>query len=99
MLTDNKPLVQLLRPDSVKNLPPRIQRLSWRMQQYNYEIKHIIGKANIANSLSRLPLKKLDKTTSGHVCEEYVKFVVESDVSDTASAVSLRDVKDRGDCE
>ena len=64
------------------------------MQQYNYEIKHIIGKANIADSLSRLPLKKLDKTTSGHVCEEYVKFVVESDVSDTASAVSLRDVKE-----
>ena len=46
-----------------------------------------------ADSLSRLPLKKLDKTTSGHVCEEYVKFVVESDVSDTASAVYLRDVK------
>ena len=34
LLTDNKPLVQLLRPDSVKILPPRIQRLSWRMQQY-----------------------------------------------------------------
>ena len=94
LLTDNKPLVQLLRPDSVKILPPRIQCLLWRMQQYHYKIKHIIGKVNIADSLSRLPLKKLDKTTSGHVCQEYVKFVVESDVSDTASAVSLRDVKE-----
>ena len=71
LLTDNKPLVQLLRPDSVKILPARIQRLSWRMQQYNYEIKHTIGKANIADSLSRLVLKKC-----------------------TASAVSLRDVKE-----
>lgn len=44
--------------------------------------------------MSRLPLKKLDKTASGCVCAEYGKSVVQSDVSDVVNAVSLRDVKD-----
>ena len=60
-------------------LPPRIQRLAWRLHQYRYKIKHIEGKMNIADSFSRLPLKELDKTNSGNVANDYVKFVIEND--------------------
>ena len=55
ILTDNKPLSSMLNPFSNNILPPRIQRLSWRLHQYNFTIEHISGKANLADSLSRLP--------------------------------------------
>ena len=92
LFTDNKPLVSLLALNCGKMLPPRIQRLAWRLHQYSYKIKHIPGEVNIADPLSRLPLEELDKTTSGKVTDEYVKFVVEFDVPD-ACALSLSEVK------
>jgi hypothetical protein len=92
LLTDNKPLVSLLSLDCKKMLPPRIQRLAWRLHQYKYKIKHIEGKINIADSFSRLPLNELDETSSGNVADEYVKFVVENDMPDNC-ALSLSEVK------
>ncbi len=74
-------------------LPPRIQRLAWRLHQYKYKIKHIEGKMNIADSFSRLPLNELDETSSGNFANEYVKFVVENDVPDNC-ALSLSEVKE-----
>ena len=56
-LTNNKPLVSLLSLNCQKLLPPRIQRLAWRLHQYRYRIKHIEEKIKIADSFSRLPLK------------------------------------------
>ena len=34
IVTDNKPLMSILSPDSKKISPPRIQRLFWRLLQY-----------------------------------------------------------------
>lgn len=41
LLTDNKPLSTMLDPHSSKVLPPRIQRLAWRLHQYSFHIQHI----------------------------------------------------------
>ena len=86
LLTDNKPLVSLLSLNCQKLLPPRIQRLAWRLHQYRYKINHIEGKMNIADSFTRLPLKELDKTNSGND----VKFVIEND----CCALLLSEVKE-----
>lgn len=55
LLTDNKRLSSMFDPHSSKILPPRIQRLAWRLHQYNFRIAHISGNSNTADSLSRLP--------------------------------------------
>ncbi|UYV76796.1 K02A2.6-like, partial [Cordylochernes scorpioides] len=54
--TDHKPLIYMLNPKNGAVLPPRIQRLSWRLQPYDFEIEFIQGKQNIADIFSRQPL-------------------------------------------
>ena len=82
LLTENKPLSSMFDPHSSKVLPPRIQRLAWRLHQYDFGIAHILGNANTADSLSRLPSKRNDHSNSGLVCEDYVRFVCTSNLSD-----------------
>lgn len=84
LCVDNKPLTSLLAPNCKKILPPRIQRLAWRLYQYNYKIEHVVGEKNIADLLSRLPLSELDETTSGRVADSYIRFVVGFDESERA---------------
>ena len=84
LCVDNKPLTSLLAPNCKKILPPRIQRLAWRLYQYNYKIEHVAGEKNIADLLSRLPLSELDETTSGRVADSYIRFVVGFDDSERA---------------
>jgi hypothetical protein len=55
IVTDNRPLVSKFSSETKKILPPRIQHLSWRLLQYRYSLKHVEGKYNIADSMSRLP--------------------------------------------
>ena len=92
LLTDNKPLSSMFDPHSSKVLPPRIQRLAWRLHQYDFRIAHISGNANTADSLSRLPSKRDDHSDSGFVCEDYVRFVCTSNLSDL-QAVTLSEIK------
>ena len=88
LLTDNKPLSSMFDPQSSKVLPPRIQRLAWRLHQYNFHIQHVSGKDNTADSLSRLPSKCENYTDSGTVCENYVRFVYDTNMLDL-QAVTL----------
>ena len=78
----------MLDPRSSKVLPPRIQRLAWRLHQYNFQIEHVAGKVNTADSLSRLPSKSNCSSDSGIVCENYVKFVYYTNMLDL-QAVTL----------
>lgn len=82
LLTDNKPLSSMLDPRSSKVLPPWIQRLAWRLHQYNFQIEHISGSTNTADSLSRLPSKCDESTDSGIACENYVRFVCGTNMLD-----------------
>lgn len=59
-------------PNLSKVLPPRIQRLAWRLHQYNFHIQHIAGNANTPDSLLHLPSKQNDPSDTGFVCENYV---------------------------
>ena len=56
-VTGNKPLSSMFDPYSSKVLPPRIQRLAWRLHQYSFRMQYIAGNANTEDSLSRLPSK------------------------------------------
>ena len=91
LLTDNKPLSSMFDPQSSKVLPPRIQRLAWRLHQYNFHIQHVSGKDNTADSLSRLPSKCENYTDSGTVCENYVRFVYDTNMLDL-QAVTLAEM-------
>ena len=68
-------------PYSSKVLPPRIQRLTWRLHQYSFRIQYIAGNANTADSQSRLPSKQDDCSDTGFVSENYVRFVYMSNMS------------------
>ena len=46
--------------------------LSWRLQGYDFEIKHIVGRKNFADSLSRLPLSVTEMKS---VADEYIHSV------------------------
>ena len=92
LLTDNKPLSSMFEPHSSKVLPPRIQRLAWRLHQYNFCIQHIAGNANTADSLSRLPSMQDDLSDTGFVCENYVRFVYASNMLDL-QAVTFSDIR------
>ena len=68
--TDHKPLIYMFNPEKATLSPPRIQRLDLRLQPYDYKIEHIVGKSNVADSLSRLPLQETEDN-------EYVELYVD----------------------
>ncbi|UYV63208.1 K02A2.6-like, partial [Cordylochernes scorpioides] len=89
--TDHKPLIYMLNPKNGAVLPPRIQRLSWRLQPYIYdfEIEFIQGKQNIADIFSRQPLSN---TSDEKWLEDYVHKVL-SITSEELQALSLKEIK------
>lgn len=58
--TDYKPLVTVLGPQS-KPPSPKIERWLLYMQQFKYTIRHIHGKENPADALSRTPVGEVAK--------------------------------------
>lgn len=89
--TDHKPLIYMFNSEKATLLPPRIQRLSWRLQPYDYRIEHIGGKSNIADSLSKLPLAQ---TKDNDYVETYVDRVLSVTMYEV-QAMSLKDIKQR----
>ncbi|UYV84616.1 K02A2.6-like, partial [Cordylochernes scorpioides] len=87
--TDHKPLIYMLNPKNGAVLPPRIQRLSWRLQPYDFEIEFIQGKQNIADIFSRQPLSN---TSDKKWLEDYVHKVL-SITSEELQALSLKEIK------
>ena len=70
-------------------VPPRIERLSWRLQGYDFEIKHIVGRKNFADSLSRLPLSVTEMKS---VADEYIHSVTNICIGGL-KAISLKDIE------
>lgn len=79
LINDHTPLPTMLNPHSNKSLPLR-QHLAWRMHQYTFRIQHIVGNANTADSLSRLPSEQNDFSDTGLVCKDYIRFVFTSNM-------------------
>ena len=86
--------VHLNHRQQASSLPPRIQRLAWRLHQYTFRIQHIAGNANTADSLSRLPSEQNDFSDTGLVCKDYIRFVFTSNMWDP-QAVTLSDMRSK----
>ena len=72
--TDHKPLITVLGPHS-KPPSARIERWMLYMQQFKYSIRHIPGKENAANALSRLPIDSSPDAAIKQT-EEYARTIV-----------------------
>ena len=87
--TDHKPLIHAYGPNG--NLPARVQRFALRLQPYSYTIKHVDGKTNVADYLSRSPLPIEQKE---EICyqntEEYIQSVV---IGAIPSALTVQQVE------
>ena len=74
LLTDHKPLEVIYGPRSRPSA--RIERWVLRMQPYKFNVKHIAGKDNIADVLSRLPTRASpEEESSSDSCNAYVRWV------------------------
>ncbi|XP_051804922.1 uncharacterized protein K02A2.6-like [Acanthochromis polyacanthus] len=89
--TDHKPLIYMFNPEKATLSPPRIQRLGLRLQPYDYKIEHIVGKSNVADSLSRLPLPE---TEHSDYVEKYMDKVLSVTMQEV-QAMSLDDIKQK----
>jgi hypothetical protein len=86
LLTDHKPLEFIYSRKS--NASARVNRWVLRLQPYNFIVKHIPGKTNIADSLSRLTseVPEQDPTT-----EDYVRYVADKA---TPKAMTTREIEE-----
>ena len=72
--TDHKPLITVLGPHS-KPPSARIERWMLHMQQFKYSIRHIPGRENAADALSRLPVDSSPDAAIKQT-EEYARTIV-----------------------
>ena len=88
LLTDHKPLEFIY---SMKSKPSaRISRWVLRLQPYRYTVKHIPGKSNIADPLSRLQFFQERNSRSFVDTEKYVRFVA---VNATPTALTTKEIE------
>ena len=91
LLTDHKPLEAIY---GVTSKPcARVERWVLRLQSYDFNVKYIPGKDNIADALSRLLPKGGDEkqTSQSEEAENYVRFVA---VNATPSAITGREIEE-----
>ena len=78
--TDHKPLVSLLGPKTLDEMPPRIQRLKMRLVRFRYGISHMTGKDLItADTLSRalvVQSQQPEDKSFQDECQAYVNTVI-----------------------
>lgn len=90
--TDHKPLIHMLDPKVTTVLPARIDRLSWRLRPYDFEIQHIKGTKNIADFLSRSPSPNC--TDNENIAEDYIRSIVLLCTSEEMEALSFEDIQE-----
>ncbi|KAJ8366663.1 hypothetical protein AAFF_G00345590 [Aldrovandia affinis] len=89
LVTDHKPLEVIYGPHSKPCA--RIERWVLRLQPYDFKVKHIPGKRNIADPLSRLLGETAQREKHHHGSDEYVRFVA---ASATPKALTTREVEE-----
>ena len=92
LLTDHKPLEFIY---STRSKPSaRIERWVLRLQPYEYTVRHIPGKQNIADSLSRLLSTHTNESCEENIAEEYIRFVAKVA---TPVAMTTREIENASD--
>ncbi|MCG8431885.1 MAG: hypothetical protein MJA29_12015, partial [Candidatus Omnitrophica bacterium] len=91
ILTDHRPLIHMLNSRASTIVPPRIQRLLWKLQAYDYVLEYLPGKSNIADCFSRMPL--LDDSEGESFADEYIHSIVELSTSQL-DALTLNELKE-----
>ena len=93
LCTDHKPLEIIYSP---KSKPcARIERWVLRLQPYRFTVRHIPGKRNVADVLSRLTQIEPNAIPSEQkIAEEYVRFVA---LTATPKALTTREVEEASD--
>ena len=87
LITDHKPLAVIYGPRSKPSA--RIERWVLRLQPYDFEVVHIKGRENTADSLSRLvPAKQ--NLEQAEADDDHVRFVA---ITATPSALSTREIE------
>ena len=85
MFNDHKALIQLFENPKSK-IPLRIERMTLRLQAYDFDLKFTKGELNISDYTSRHPV---DKIAQKNNCEEYLNFVV---THATPKAISIEEI-------
>ena len=94
LLTDHKPLETIY---GRKSKPcARVERWVLRLQSYEFEVKYIPGKKNIADALSRLIKTEDCKSHSCSEVENYVRFVA---IQATPAALKPQDIERASDSD
>ena len=92
ILTDHKPLVSAYGPNG--NPPARGLRFALRLQPYDYSIRHIDGRSNVADYLSRQPLVSED--ICYHIAtEEFVRSIVVRAVPTALTACEVEQASEK----
>ena len=89
LVTDNKALVQML-SNPLSRMPARIEKLSLRLQQYQYQIYHINGIDNVSDYLSRHSVG--GPTEDDKQTEQYINFIVDVAVPKTINLKQIKQV-------
>ncbi|XP_063233695.1 uncharacterized protein LOC134537322 [Bacillus rossius redtenbacheri] len=99
ILTDHKPLVQLLTSTPLTELTARLQRMRMRLMCYDYTIEHVAGKTFfVPDALSRAPVDQPGEGTSDIVEEElFVEAVVRETPFSDVALQTITEAQDRDD--
>ena len=95
LLTDHKPLQFMYAPTGKP--PARVERWVLRMQPYKYRIKHVPGKSNPADPLSRLPVVDAPQRDRD-IAEEYIDAVLTYAVPKAMSREEIREATAKDPC-
>ena len=90
LYTDNK-AVELIYKNPKSKPPARISRFNLRLMDLEFDIKHKPGKDNIADYLSRHPLKTHETNRETYLAEQYLYFISEQNAPRAVQIEQLMD--------
>ena len=87
LFLDHKAIVNLLNKPKSK-FPLRIERMTLRLQGFNFDLKHIRGGINFCDYSSRYPFQNLQESSQ---LQNYINFIAEYVIP---NALDLKTIKE-----